>query len=219
MRKYLFIMVAFCLLLPCSTGSAEPPCFLLDEGTNEIVLTIANNYSMDIKQMRVEFDQKSLPEWVTVQNTVQTIDIPKGQQAQKKLSICLTVKNAPAEARAEILFTLKDAVGNNWNFKTAIQVTSNLPTTNILYDNYPNPFNPVTTISYFFKENLTAKLIIYNVLGQKVRTLVDAPQSARKHLIQWDACNDNGQRVSSGVYFYRISAGYFSQTKRMILME
>jgi hypothetical protein len=214
-----FIWVVFYLLLPCNSWSIEPPCFLLDEGANEIILTIANNYSMDIKQMKVEFDQKSIPEWVSTRETIQTLDIPKGKQAEQKLSICLNVKNAPAGAKAEIAFILKDAEGNNWNFKTSIQVTSNLPTTNILYDNYPNPFNPITTISYYLKEDLHAKLIIYNVLGQQVRTLVDSQQSEGKHIIQWDASNDNGQRVSSGVYFYYISAGSFTQANRMVLME
>jgi predicted extracellular nuclease/cytoskeletal protein CcmA (bactofilin family) len=88
-----------------------------------------------------------------------------------------------------------------------------------LAQNYPNPFNPSTTIRFALPEASEVKLEIYNLLGQKVRILVDAHLEAGYHNRQWDATNDFGQKVSSGVYVYRIHAGSFVQTKRMILMK
>ena len=94
-----------------------------------------------------------------------------------------------------------------------------MPVSNALYENFPNPFNPVTTIHYSLQENEYAKLVIYNSLGQVVRILVDEPKTAGIHTVQWNGVNESGQKVSSGVYFYRLTAGQFVKTKRMMLVE
>jgi hypothetical protein len=94
-----------------------------------------------------------------------------------------------------------------------------LPEGYSLEQNYPNPFNPTTTIEYEIGATQNVTLEIINVQGQVVRTLVDQPQSAGVHSVQWDATNDAGERVASGTYFYRLSAGDFSQTKQMVLVK
>jgi hypothetical protein len=89
-----------------------------------------------------------------------------------------------------------------------------------LANNYPNPFNPATTIKYALPEAGFVKLEIYNVVGQVVRQLVAEQQGAGRYVIQWDASNDNGQSLSSGVYFYRLQAGGdFLEVKRMLLLK
>ena len=89
-----------------------------------------------------------------------------------------------------------------------------------LNDNFPNPFNPETTIKYALPEAGSTKLVIYNVVGQVVRHLVTEQQSAGRYVIQWDATNDNGQALSSGVYFYHLQVGgEFQQVKRMLLLK
>lgn len=89
-----------------------------------------------------------------------------------------------------------------------------------LANNYPNPFNPQTTIKYQLPEAADVKLEIYNVVGQVVRTLVADHQTAGRYVVQWDASNDNGQPLSSGIYFYRIQAGgEFQQVKKMLLLK
>jgi hypothetical protein len=95
------------------------------------------------------------------------------------------------------------------------------PQTNYLDVNYPNPFNPVTTIQYGLKEPAEVKLEIYNVAGQLVRTLVDEFQTPRAggFTVRWDGTNDRGDGVASGVYFYRLRAGTFSQTRKMALLR
>ncbi|NIR48570.1 T9SS type A sorting domain-containing protein, partial [candidate division KSB1 bacterium] len=88
-----------------------------------------------------------------------------------------------------------------------------------LHQNYPNPFNPTTTISFVLPINKTVSLKIYNSLGQEVRTLIDNrayPEGS--HTVQWDATNNHGNRVSSGVYIYKLIFGNFAKSKTMTLV-
>ena len=88
-----------------------------------------------------------------------------------------------------------------------------------LRQNYPNPFNPTTVIQYALPKTSEVKIQIYNILGQKVRNLVDEPQKPGYKMIHWDGRDDSGVEVSSGVYFYRIVAGDFVKCKKMILLK
>jgi ligand-binding sensor domain-containing protein len=83
-----------------------------------------------------------------------------------------------------------------------------------LEQNYPNPFNPATTIRYAIPEAGLLNITIFNVLGQKVKTLFNSEQSAGSHQIEFNASN-----LPSGIYFYRLSSGDFSETKKMILLK
>jgi hypothetical protein len=89
-----------------------------------------------------------------------------------------------------------------------------------LANNYPNPFNPATTIKYALPEASNVTLEIYNVVGQVVRTLVADHQNAGRYVVQWDASNDSGHSLSSGIYFYRLQAGgEFLEVKKMLLLK
>ena len=86
--------------------------------------------------------------------------------------------------------------------------------------NYPNPFNPSTTIGYQIPEdNTRVQIVIYNMTGQIVKTLVDQNQNAGVYKIVWNGTNNSGMRVSSGVYFYRFAAGKFVQVKKLLLLK
>lgn len=94
------------------------------------------------------------------------------------------------------------------------------PTEFALLQNFPNPFNPETTIGYELAESADVTLQIYNVVGQVVRTLIVAEsQSAGRYQIRWDGMDDRGVSVSSGVYFYRISAGEFQTVRKLMLLK
>ena len=219
MRVVRFIVYMLIILSASSVQAVEIPAISLNEGFNEIALSISNKYFADLKNVTVEIAPNVLPGWLTVQKDVTSIDIQKGEKAEKKLSINFYVKDAPQKAIAELPFMLKDDSGNTWNFTVLLNVNSGMPLSNALYDNFPNPFNPVTTIRYSLKENLHTRLIIYNSLGQQIRTLVDSPQTAGIHTLKWDGKNDYGQKVSSGLYFYTLKSGSFIHTKRMMLLE
>ena len=89
-----------------------------------------------------------------------------------------------------------------------------------LANNYPNPFNPATTIKYALPQAADVELTVYNVVGQPVRTLVAEHQNAGRYVVEWDATNDNGHRLASGMYFYRLEAGgEFLEIKKMLLLK
>ena len=88
-----------------------------------------------------------------------------------------------------------------------------------LYQNYPNPFNPATMIRFSLAHRVKVKLEIFNLLGQRVKTLVDAALAPGQHRLIWDGRNDAGLRVSSGVYFYRLKAGDYVKSRKMVLIR
>ena len=94
-----------------------------------------------------------------------------------------------------------------------------LPTVYALHQNYPNPFNPVTKLSYDLPEDSFVNIIIYDVMGRKVKLLINDKQSAGYRSTLWDATNDNGEPVSAGMYIYMIRAGEFNRTKKMVLLK
>lgn len=94
-----------------------------------------------------------------------------------------------------------------------------IPTAFGLSKNYPNPFNPTTTIEFKVPEVSNVKITIYNVLGQSVKTLVNENFTTGNYKVSWNGTNEAGLLVSSGIYFYRLEAGDFSQTNRMLLLK
>jgi len=88
-----------------------------------------------------------------------------------------------------------------------------------LHHNYPNPFNPETTIRFSVKEASPVTIEIYNVKGQLVKTLVNDLKEAGNHSVVWNGRDNNNRSVSSGVYFYKMNAGKYSSTRKMILMK
>lgn len=93
------------------------------------------------------------------------------------------------------------------------------PTAYALAQNFPNPFNPATTIKFDMREKGYVTLKIYNVAGQLVRTLVDGVKDAGSYSVTWDGLSDRGSAVASGVYFYKMETKDFSQTKKMVMLR
>jgi hypothetical protein len=96
--------------------------------------------------------------------------------------------------------------GNNNN--------NNIPKNYTLKQNYPNPFNPVTKIEYSLPQNSYITLKVYNILGKEVATLADKYERAGNHVVTYDAAN-----LASGIYFYTLKSGNFTQTKKMTLIK
>jgi subtilisin family serine protease len=94
-----------------------------------------------------------------------------------------------------------------------------IPNRYALLDNRPNPFNPTTTIAYDLPRDSRVRLVVYDVHGKPVRELVSANEPAGRHQVAWDGRNQQGQPVASGVYFYRLAAGDFVATKKMVLLK
>lgn len=94
-----------------------------------------------------------------------------------------------------------------------------VPLTYSLRQNYPNPFNPTTRIEYSIPENVHVQLEIFNVLGQKVKTLVSEVKQAGNYKVNWSGLNNSGKLVSSGVYFYRLKTDKYVEKKKMIFLK
>jgi hypothetical protein len=94
-----------------------------------------------------------------------------------------------------------------------------LPEEYALHQNYPNPFNPTTTLRYDLPEDANVSVVIYDMMGRQVRTLVSGQASAGYHSTMWNATNDLGSSVSAGVYIYTIQAGQYRDVKKMVLLK
>ncbi len=102
---------------------------------------------------------------------------------------------------------------------TAVGNESVIPKEFSVSQNYPNPFNPITVINYALPKSALVSIKIYNMLGQEVKTLVNSEKSAGTYSVQWGGDNNYGQQVSSGTYIYRVIAGEYSRTLKMILVK
>jgi hypothetical protein len=94
-----------------------------------------------------------------------------------------------------------------------------LPERYSMSQNYPNPFNPTTQINFEIPVRSHVTLTVYNLLGQKVTTLVDKEMSAGRYIADWNSASDGGTIVASGIYFYKLEAGDFIETKKMMLLK
>ncbi|HEX5132807.1 MAG TPA: FlgD immunoglobulin-like domain containing protein, partial [Candidatus Krumholzibacteria bacterium] len=93
-----------------------------------------------------------------------------------------------------------------------------------LGQNFPNPFNPVTKIEYWVAGEgaggrSPVSVVVYDVRGARVRTLVNGERAEGRYIAEWDGRNDQGSPVSSGVYFYRMTSTRFSETRKMLLIK
>lgn len=122
------------------------------------------------------------------------------------------------------LSLLSQELRNSWNevLKSGVGAglqNGALPTEFAISQNYPNPFNPSTLIRYQLPSAEKVRLVVYNSLGQAVRTLTEGYREAGYYQVEWNGLDDGGQRVSSGIYFYRIQAGKFNASYKMIMMK
>jgi len=116
-------------------------------------------------------------------------------------------------------FQLLDAILTQTPTDVANDDDQTLPTTFSVAQNYPNPFNPTTTIAYTLPTAADVTVSIYNILGRKTRTLVNTRQPAGNHVVVWDGVDDQDRAVASGVYFYRVTSGTTSRTRKMVLLK
>jgi flagellar hook assembly protein FlgD len=94
-----------------------------------------------------------------------------------------------------------------------------IPEVFALHENYPNPFNPSTTLSFDLPKISNVNITIYNMLGQKVKTFSMQNASAGYHSVRWNGTNDLGERVSTGIYLYQLHTREFVKTRKMVFMK
>ena len=100
-----------------------------------------------------------------------------------------------------------------------IKDNSSVPRKTSLHQNFPNPFNPITTLHYSLPKDAMIRLSVYDITGRKIKTLVHSEQSAGAKSTLWDATNNDGQSVAAGVYYYTLEIGEFKETRKMTLLK
>jgi len=180
---------------------------------NRIDLTIANQGGPTPAE-GVEVRAVQYPSKITLTSTVVAIGtVPPRGEKTASFTFDVARPTKPGDNSQDTLkFLITDKNGSV--FEKSIIVKYTLPATYGLDQNFPNPFNPSTTIFYQIPTNSRVTLHVYNVLGQLVNTLVDEDRPAGFHEATFDA-----SRLATGVYFYRMTAGKFVSIKKMLLMK
>ena len=177
--------------------------------------TEVNNYGFDVERSAVSFQQSANAAADSRKLNAEgweKIGFVKGSGNSNSPKNYSFIDDNPPSGTVE--YRLKQ-IDNNGNFKYSQIVTVNsLPTKFELWQNYPNPFNPTTAISYQLSVFSHVTLKVYDVLGRVVATLVNKEQQAGKYSV-----NFNGSNLASGIYYYRISAGDFSEVKKLMLLK
>jgi len=212
--------------------------------SGEIPSEIGNLTSLNVLNLQSNRLTGEIPSWIgNLTNLTQlylysnllTGEIPPEIGSLTNLSSLVLSNN---QLTGEIPQEVCDLIESNnwissWSFEGSILAGNNLintceqvsiidetlPITYNLYNAYPNPFNPVTTLQYDLPENAMVNITIYDMMGRIVSNLVSSQQNAGYKSIQWDATNNTGQPVSAGLYLYTIQAGKFRQTKKMVLLK
>jgi len=102
---------------------------------------------------------------------------------------------------------------------TSTPIPITIPVSFFLYQNYPNPFNPSTTIQFYSPQFADGEVAIFNTLAEKIKTVFSGRVHQGNNFARWDGRDEQGKRVASGVYFYRLRTQTFSETKRMLLIK
>lgn len=183
-----------------SLGSKIPEDSNFDSNTNHITFSVVVN----------DVDSELTYEWkiddeILVGETSDSLSYSFENVAE------YTVKCYASDADFTVIAT--------WHANIAVSNDIQFVTVNDLAQNNPNPFNPSTSISFSLKKNSNVSIIVYNIKGQKVKTLVSDNYNQGNHSVIWNGLDDNNQAVSSGMYFYRMVTDEFTSTKKAIMMK
>ena len=136
---------------------------------------------------------------------------------KNKIAIPITITGKKTEMLTS--FRAMGADGQVLGQMTKSLLIEGIPGTFALHHNYPNPFNPITIIQYDIPVESDVHLVIYDILGKQVKTLVNGYQTAGYKSMKWNGTNDQGRMVSAGMYFYHLQSGKFSKVRKMILLK
>ena len=141
----------------------------------------------------------------------------KGNSAPIRIDVAHLQKelDIPIDISYQFIGKNSETIGSG----NAVHEIMPVPTEFALHNNYPNPFNPTTTIAYDLPQDGTVRLIIYDVMGREVTRLVNGFTPAGYHSVRWDARNKLGENVSAGVYFYHLQSGAYVKTQKMVLLK
>ncbi len=199
-----------------------------DNGNYKLPINLSN--TSGVHSAYIKLDLGDNVEFKSVTSTLPEDWIAVSNYANGKLHIAMAGVNPLADGSIafiqlklkdkEAIASIKGSASLNDQINSELMVNvKEIPTEFTLGQNYPNPFNPTTNIKYTLAKNVKVYLAIYNMLGQRIRTLVDREQEAGYYTASWDGTNDFGYKVSSGIYIYRLSTDNFISTIKMNLLK
>lgn len=182
---------------------------LIVPSLGDSIVTVGQNFIKQLPKHDFEGDSliynlKSAPNFLKIEGCCIT-GIPSSSDTGT-YTVTVEVTDTRLNTTSSFKLTVDKTVG--------VEDNNQLPTKYVLNQNYPNPFNPTTTINYSLPKSGNVRLVVVNSLGQEITTLVNEFKSVGSHNVQF-----NGANLSSGIYFYRIIADSFTQTKKMILVK
>ena len=193
-------------------GAPELLSSFADEQDSSVILTWNPVVSDDLQYYRLQRSSDSLFSSIDDENFVTDItytdgDVEWNQEYFYRVSAYLGYWTEQSNTTSILLGSL--------------DLDENAPIANIykVYQNFPNPFNPVTTISYNLPKAESVSIVIYDMMGRLVRDLVSDYQSSGYKSIKWDATNNLGESVSAGMYFYKVDFGELKQVRKMLYIK
>jgi len=194
-------------------------------------IRLVNVGDTELGGVHVQLDPQATPPWIQPEvRTDQAVEVPAKTPAAERPSAMLPLiftvdKGAPEDAEASIRVLIRDGEGHLWTKVVPLKVLPrSKPKVSQLLQNYPNPFNPETWIPYQLAKPARVRIQIYEPSGRLVRTLDLGHRGAGFYTspmeaAYWDGRNETGERVSSGLYFYRLQTDHFSAMRRMVVMK
>lgn len=192
-----------------------------DANSNVVIKNICNTDSIKVMTSTLISDDIAEGEKSTITAIIndEKYVIPLDDENMEQKLIELGMNAEVAKEIQDGILSYKIVFCDSTNPAAKSSTTEELPEGYSLDQNYPNPFNPTTNISFNIPSAQHVTLEVINVLGQRVKSLVDEELSSGSHTVEWDATNENGNRVSSGMYFYRLTADDVVYSKKMTLLK
>ena len=187
-----------------------------DRAKQQLIALMLNVVSLKLHQATpISEDSATVSQAITYCSELITDSDPSNDEVAKDIADCI---NNGILVQSGVIPLSTPNIAYKGTGEQVTQ-TSGLPQTFSLEQNYPNPFNPDCEIRYALPADAEVNLSVYNMLGQKVTTLVEEYQTAGHKTVHWNGTDENGNKVASGIYFYRIKAGDYTESKKMILMK
>ena len=182
---------------------------------NEMTLEVVNGYDRTIPAAVVKVVEK--PSWMSFASLADTVfeALEPGESALVHFRFEVSPKARP-DLVGEIKLIVNSAGGREQH---SLRIKTTLPSRVVLHQSRPNPFSATTAILYMLPGRCDVSLKVYDLAGRVVSTLVNTMQDRGAYTIEWRGTNDEGRPLPSGAYFYRLTAGDFEQTKKIILIR
>ncbi len=204
-------------ILLCNVLFAADPTYSINlrPGMNEITVKILNECEKDINRIHLLFNRSDIPEGIRISIDSAAVNSMKDSTVSVPLKI--NVIKCVKDSVYNVSLVLRDNQNHSWNYSLSLNVVKTVPEKYSLEQNYPNPFNSSTIIQYGLQENSFVSMTVYNMLGERIETLINGRKSTGDYKLTWEA------KVHSGIYFCLFESlsknGKFDSMRKMVILK